>query len=67
MSLNHTVDRNANFLGQVVGASLITVVNGGATAGTARPSGAVIVYWIMNNGVTPTNATEGDLIYNAPA
>jgi hypothetical protein len=57
-------DRNERFLGQVVGATLITTIDIGATAGTARPANADVVYWICNAGVTPTNAVEGDLIYN---
>jgi hypothetical protein len=28
-----------------------------------RPDGAVIVYWIMAEGVTPTNAQDADLIW----
>jgi hypothetical protein len=36
----------------------------GATASTARTAGAAVQYWICNAGVTPTNAIEGDLIYN---
>lgn len=36
-------------------------------ASTARPSGAVAVYWVCANGVTPTHAQSGDLIFNADA
>jgi hypothetical protein len=37
----------------------MTVVNHGATADTARPTGAAAVYWIGT--VEPTNAVDGDL------
>lgn len=37
----------------------MTVVNHGSTASTARPAGAVAVYWIGT--VEPTNATDNDL------
>ena len=45
-------------------ATNIVAIDIGATAGTARTAGAGVQYWICNNGVTPTNAIEGDLIYN---
>ena len=45
-------------------ASGIVKIDIGATAGTARTAGAAVQYWICDNGVTPTNAIEGDLIYN---
>lgn len=35
-------------------------------ANTARPSG-IIVYWVCAKGVTPANASNGDLIWNAAA
>ena len=53
--------------GEVVGTNLITCLDIGGTASTARPTGVAIVYWICDNGVTPTNAVEGDLIYNRSA
>lgn len=37
------------------------------TAGTARPSVSGPVYWLCAAGVTPSNAIDGDLIYNADA
>lgn len=48
----------------------ITVVGTPTTpltsAATARPTGALVVYWLMAAGVNPTNATGADLIWNAP-
>lgn len=35
--------------------------------GFARPSTDGPVYWIMANGVTPSNAEAGDIIFNADA
>lgn len=46
----------------VVGTPASPITN----AATARPSGAVVVYWLCANGVTPTNASGADLIWNAP-
>lgn len=43
-------------------AATITVVQHGATAATARPTGAVSVLWIGT--VTPTNMTTNDLYLN---
>lgn len=34
-------------------------------ANTARTAGAVVAYWCMAAGVTPVNAINGDLIWNA--
>lgn len=34
---------------------------------TARPTTDGPVYWICANGVTPTNAIDGDIIFNASA
>jgi hypothetical protein len=48
-------------------AAPMQVVDAGSDDSTARPSGAAAVYWICDNGVTPTNAVDGDLIYNADA
>lgn len=36
-------------------------------AGQARPSTDGPVYWLCANGVTPTNALDGDIIFNADA
>lgn len=43
----------------VNGSPVMVTVNHGATAGTARPIGAVTVMWV--GSVTPTNALDGDL------
>jgi hypothetical protein len=43
-------------------ASGLVVVNHGATAGTARPAGAAVVYWI--GSVVPTNAIDEDLFFD---
>lgn len=32
---------------------------------TARPDTEGVVYWLCANGVTPANAADGDLIWNA--
>lgn len=45
----------------------IVVLDIGANAGAARTAGSGVQYWICNNGVTPTNAIEGDLVYERPA
>lgn len=37
------------------------------TAGTARPSTAGPVYWVCANGVTPSNAISGDIVFNKSA
>lgn len=54
----------------IVRSSSIVIVGSTASpvssAGTARPSGALVVYWMCANGITPTNAQNGDLIWNAP-
>lgn len=50
--------------GAITRGSGIVTIDIGGTAGTARPANADQVYWICNNGITPTNAAEGDLIYN---
>ena len=48
--------------------STIVVIDIGAAAGTARTAGTnQIQYWICDNGVTPSNAVEGDLVYNRSA
>ena len=61
------VDDNLNVLGTLKGPTAIYVIDIGATASTARPTGSIgAVYWICNNGVTPTNAIDGDLVYNRP-
>lgn len=38
-----------------------------ANASAARPSGDAPVYWMMANGVVPTNAVDGDIIWTADA
>jgi hypothetical protein len=43
----------------------IVVVRHGATAGTARPSGVSVVYWI--GSVVPTNAIDEDLFFDTSA
>jgi hypothetical protein len=53
--------------GEVAGGSidtsgLVQVVEHGSTAGTARPEGALVVYWV--GSVQPTNATNSDLWYD---
>lgn len=50
--------------GAITRGSGIVTIDIGGTAGTARPANADQVYWICNVGITPTNAVEGDLIYN---
>jgi hypothetical protein len=47
--------------GALVNTGVVTV-NHGSTASTARPTGAVIVYWI--GSVSPTNAANGDFWYD---
>lgn len=42
-------------------------VDAGSTAGTARPTGWGHVQWIVDNGVTPTNAENDDLIFEREA
>lgn len=50
----------AAFMGDLV------VVDAGADANAVRPA-APAVYWKCDNGVTPVNAQDGDLIFNADA
>lgn len=40
-------------------AAVMATVNHGSVASTARPVGALAVYWIGT--VTPTNAVDGDM------
>lgn len=61
------IDDNVTLLGSLVGPTAIIVVECGSSSSVARPSGAGIVYWMLDNGVDPTNAAEGDLIYNRAA
>jgi hypothetical protein len=42
--------------------TIVQVVNHGATASTARPAGALVVYWV--GSVQPTNALNSDLWYD---
>lgn len=35
-------------------------------AATARPTGAMVCYWVCALGVTPTNAVTADIIWNSP-
>jgi hypothetical protein len=42
--------------------TIVQVVNHGSTASTARPSGALVVYWV--GSIQPTNAANGDLWYD---
>lgn len=61
------VDTDLVVDGSVFAGNIIVVIDIGGTAGAARTAGDGVQYWICNNGVTPTNAIEGDLIYNRPA
>lgn len=38
-----------------------------AAQAAARPAGAVAVYWIVEDGVVPDNATDADTIHELPA
>lgn len=46
-------------------ATFATVVEHGATAGTARPANAVLVIW--KGTVEPTNGEDGDLYVDTSA
>ncbi|MCA9368318.1 hypothetical protein KC887_08775 [Candidatus Kaiserbacteria bacterium] len=45
----------------------VVAIDIGSTASTARTAGSGVQYWICDNGITPANAIEGDLIYNRAA
>ena len=60
------VDDNLVILGTAKGPTLLYVIDIGSTSSTARPTGVGAVYWICNNGITPANAVDGDLVYNRP-
>jgi hypothetical protein len=44
------------------GAAGIVPVYAGSDASAPRPSGAAVVYWIMTNSTTPTNAITADIV-----
>lgn len=43
----------------------LMVVQAGSNAETARPDGAIAVYWLCDDGVVPTNKLPGDIVFNA--
>jgi hypothetical protein len=61
---SRAVDTDLIVDGEVYGDNIMMFIDIGATAGAARTAGTGIQYWICNNGIVPTNAVEGDLIYN---
>lgn len=46
----------------VLGSPVAVIVVHGSTAGTARPTGVTVVIWI--GSVTPSNAIDGDVLFN---
>jgi len=48
-------------LGAAAADAVVTAVNHGSTASTARPAGAVVVYW--KGTVEPINAIDGDIYF----
>jgi len=61
------VDDDVVLLGDLTGPSALIVVECGSSSSVARPVGAGLVYWKLDFGIDPTNAEDGDLIYNRPA
>lgn len=57
-----TADGSAPLAVTAASGTFVTVVEHGATAGTARPAGAARVFW--RGTVTPTNAVVGDRYVN---
>jgi hypothetical protein len=49
-------------LGAAAADAVVTAVNHGSTASTARPAGAVVVYW--KGTVEPNNSIDGDIYFN---
>lgn len=60
LTIEDTIARTATSM-QSVGTYTTPI----SSASQARPSTTGPVYWICENGVTPTNAEDGDLIWNA--
>jgi hypothetical protein len=48
-------------LGAAAADAVVTAVNHGSTASTARPAGAVVVYW--KGSVEPINSIDGDIYF----
>lgn len=51
-------------LSALIASKSMSVVNIGSDPDVQRPQSSSAVYWICDEGVTPSNALEGDLIYN---
>jgi hypothetical protein len=64
-SIARVADVDTALAAKVDEASGLVVVAHGAVAGTARPAGAAVVYWV--GSVTPTNAIDQDLFYDTSA
>lgn len=60
------IEEDIEHKGTVIGPSTVVIVDiRGGSAATARPAGAVLVIWVCDNGVDPTNAVFPDIVINA--
>lgn len=60
-----TVDPDPSEVSSSDAGTYLMVVQAGADASTARPVGAVAVYWLCDDGVDPENKEPGDIVFNA--